>query len=333
VRSANELREIKLLRVSRRWYGLVGLALVLGMAAPRTGYARSGKSGEARARKMDKAGKKAFKHRAYDDAVIAFKAAHAASPTPGRLFNLGKAYQRVGNLQKAIETFERYVQESEDADDAADVEEALGFMRAKLEQTKVAFGVTTYPEGATFQVSTSGYQHAGETPWAAYLDPGRYEVLIEKEGFVTVKKTVVLVLEEPQDLSIVLKPPPKKPKRRKKPKKPKKPKGPPPPPPPPPPPLGVGWTTWGVFGGAAAALVASGVLVGLSQSKASDYDDWRTGSSAHTRAEVEETGDSARTLGIASVAALAVGGAAAVTGGVLVWLGGDGKTAGVSMTW
>ena len=154
--------------------GLLGAALLAASAGAPDAFAAD--PGRTRADKLDRAGKDAFRHGAYGDAAIAFKAAYEASPSPGRLFNLGKAYQRAGDLPGAIRTFERYLEEAPDAEDTEDVSEALGFLR-----TKVPVTLTTYPAGARFEVRSGDDRWAGEAPWSAWLEPGRCEVLVELE--------------------------------------------------------------------------------------------------------------------------------------------------------
>ncbi len=284
-------------------------------------------AGEREAARLDKVGKNAFRNGAYDDAVIAFKTAWEKAPTPGRLYNLGKAHQRAGNLEGAIKTYERYLEEAPDARDRDQVEEGVDFLRVKLERTKVPLEITTYPEGATIGLECGATRVGGETPWSGWLAPGPCRLIIEQKGYQTVKQDVVLVLEEPHDLQVVLRPPEKKPKPKPKPK----PADVPPPKVEPPPLFPV--EVRAAFGAAAAALAAGGVLLAVSQSKLSDYDEWRLGTREHSRAEVEEVGQSARTLGIASVVVAGVGVAAAATGGALLYLRDDGAAVTVRRTW
>jgi len=315
--------------------GLLACAGLLLAAAP-PALAGPTTEDEREADRLDKVGKDAFRSGAYDDAAIAFKAAWEADPTPGRLYNLGKAYQRAGDLERAIATYQRYLDEVPDAEDAQQVEEGIDFLRVKLERTKVPLEVTTYPDGATLGIECGDTRVGGTTPWSGWLLPGPCRVRIDRDGYQTVTQELTLVLDDPQDLQVVLKPPPKDappPKDPNDPKDPGGPKGPGGSPPGPEGPPLLPLEVWGAFGGAAAALVASGVLFGVSQAKLADYDDWRKGTQEHSREEVEETGQTARTLGIVSVAALGVAVAAGAAGGVLLYLSNDGGTVGFGGTW
>jgi tetratricopeptide (TPR) repeat protein len=52
-----------------------------------------------------------FRAKQYDEAVELFERAYAASPEPNYLFNIGRVYEEKGDIEKAVEYYERFVRE------------------------------------------------------------------------------------------------------------------------------------------------------------------------------------------------------------------------------
>jgi hypothetical protein len=52
-----------------------------------------------------------FRAKQYDEAVALFERAYAASPEPNYLFNIGRVYEEKGDIEKAVQYYERFVRE------------------------------------------------------------------------------------------------------------------------------------------------------------------------------------------------------------------------------
>lgn len=78
-----------------------------------------------------------FKAKDYDTAVSLFEQAFALDPNPNYLFNIGRVYEEKGDLKKAVEFYQRFVQEPgvqiESRDRAA---QRLRVLKAIVDDTK-----------------------------------------------------------------------------------------------------------------------------------------------------------------------------------------------------
>lgn len=79
-----------------------------------------------------------FKNKEYDAAIALFEQAHARSPEPNYLFNIGRVYEEKGDLPHAIEYYERFMKAPEVELRARDLAlERLRVLRAIMAETEV----------------------------------------------------------------------------------------------------------------------------------------------------------------------------------------------------
>lgn len=77
-----------------------------------------------------------FQAKEYEAAVELFEEAYALSPEPNYLFNIGRVYEQAGELEKAVEYYERFVQLPEVEIGAREVAlDRLRVLRGVLEET------------------------------------------------------------------------------------------------------------------------------------------------------------------------------------------------------
>ena len=86
-----------------------------------------------RASRFETKGKKAYVKKRWDDAIAAFDAAYRADARPKYLFNIAKAYEQKGDLDRAVEYCERYVAEAKEQADKTDGQDLLTMLRIKQE--------------------------------------------------------------------------------------------------------------------------------------------------------------------------------------------------------
>jgi tetratricopeptide (TPR) repeat protein len=87
---------------------------------------------DAQARELFERGWDHYDSGRYEAAIELWRAAHTLSPRPLILFNIGNALERLGHLQEAISTLERYLGVAP-SDEIATIEARLVAMRARLE--------------------------------------------------------------------------------------------------------------------------------------------------------------------------------------------------------
>ncbi len=268
---------------------------------------------EARARLRE--GVKAYEAKRYKDAVDAFLAANRLVPNPGLSFNTAKAYEKLGDTAGALSFFRDYLRRAPDASDRGEVERKIRRLEQRL-QTKNLMQVTIGSEPGGGTVILNG-QPVGVTPWTGEIAPGEHTFKIKLEGHRDHEQTFQLPRDRALDVNVELEVAPPEataaplPEREASPysapadrpaeQRERRAEA------------RVGLPTWIVLGAGGAAL---GTALGFElarRSAESDAEDADTQLEAIDRYEtMESRRDTARILG-------AVGGAAALTGAVLLY--------------
>ena len=107
--------------------------------------------------------------RGWDDAISAFQLAWDTDPVPRYLFNIGRSYERKGDLVKAVEFVERYVEAESNEGERADGEETLQILRSKLGRTMREVAVRSEPPGALVRLVSNKDDVAGVTPMSKWV--------------------------------------------------------------------------------------------------------------------------------------------------------------------
>ncbi|HJL27584.1 MAG TPA: PEGA domain-containing protein, partial [Polyangiaceae bacterium LLY-WYZ-15_(1-7)] len=137
----------------------------VGAAAPVA--AQSERELLQRAREAMERGQEAYLAQSYAEAAASFMAAYEAKPFSAFLYNAGIAYERNGDVERAIELYARYLDEEPDAADSEEVRERLARLR-ELVGDDTPDGTApdgTTPDGTTPDGTTpDGTAPDGTTP-------------------------------------------------------------------------------------------------------------------------------------------------------------------------
>lgn len=167
------------------------------------------------ARKLMEEGQSLFGQKKYADAAGAFKKAFTIQPFSAFVFNEAVCYEKLGDYGKAIETFERFLQQDSSSPDAVKIKDRVTKLRADWDASKAGTKVApatepakdaesfkslliveSSPDGAPaivyerarpdappFSLSgaNEGWREVSRstTPVAATLPPGKYHVVID----------------------------------------------------------------------------------------------------------------------------------------------------------
>lgn len=292
--------------------------LLGGFSGVRSAWAQEAPAEEvqAEARARLREGVKAYEAKRYKDAVDAFLAANRLVPNPGLSFNTAKAYEKLGDTAGALSFFRDYLRRAPDASDRADVERKIKRLEQRL-QAKHLMQVTILSQPGGGTVVLNG-QPVGVTPWTGEIAPGEHTFKVKLEGYRDHEQSFQLPRERALDVTVELEvapaasapaaaperepspyssAPAQGPVNRREPQTDAR----------------VGLPTWIVLGAGGAAL---GTALGFElarRSAESDAEDADTQLEAVDRYEaMEGRRDTARILA-------AVGGAAVLTGGVLLY--------------
>jgi hypothetical protein len=231
--------------------------------------------------------------------------------SPAFGYNIGIAYQAMGDAPSALRWLRAYLREVPAADDRAAVTKMISGLEARLQAKGVQQAtVLSTPDGATARVDGAP---VGVTPWTGELAPGRHRLTLQVPGYEDHDDLIEVLAHRADDFLVTLRPvsaaaaPAPAPVSAK-------------PPPATTPsvdsqsgPPRVSPLTWVALGGGALCL---GGALGFELSRASAAKDAKSASQVDFR----DKADAAASRQTAARVLAGVGGALAVTGGVLLVL-------------
>ncbi|MBT8494723.1 MAG: hypothetical protein KJO07_16830, partial [Deltaproteobacteria bacterium] len=120
--------------VERPWTVLVSLIAVLLSAGTATaeGDASDGEERVAEAKQVFAQGEAYFHQQKYLEAAGSYLASYELAPRPGLLFNAALAFEKAGELERAIEHYGRYLEEAVDGERREDARARRAGLRVKL---------------------------------------------------------------------------------------------------------------------------------------------------------------------------------------------------------
>jgi hypothetical protein len=148
-------------------------ALTLAQSAPAPAQSSAG---PASAREAFRRGEAAYSAGNYDAAVREWTNAYAADPRPRIQFNLSQAYERMGQLEKAIDALKRFLESGDPEDPTySDANARLVALQQRLAATGVV--VQGGPEGGSILVDGQDW---GRTPRPDKITtpPGNHEIVV-----------------------------------------------------------------------------------------------------------------------------------------------------------
>jgi hypothetical protein len=149
-----------------------------------------------------KKGKDAYSQARYQEAIAEFEQANTLRPAAVLHFNIAQAYEKLGDIPKALTSYHTYLREDPAASDAASVNVAIHNLEKRLAERGVQqLLVYSSPVGAT--VAIDGHP-SGPTPLAIELPPGTHQVLLSKDGYINASKQVVTSTDKSLELDFTL---------------------------------------------------------------------------------------------------------------------------------
>ena len=115
---------------------LAGLVAVLLVAGPATTLAQSEPEKEL-TKKRYKVGEQLYDIGQYEKALVAFDEAYKLYPLPAMLYNIARAHEVLGNLEKAINNYKHFVQKLPDSPHAPTVRTRVKSLEARLAKKNV----------------------------------------------------------------------------------------------------------------------------------------------------------------------------------------------------
>lgn len=158
----------------------------------------------AAARAAYRKGADLYKAGRYREAIAAFEAADRLKPSPALQFNIGQAWDKLGDPEAALAAFARYLRLEPAAPNREAVRKTVGLLEARLAATgRQMLHVTTDPAEA--ELSVDGVA-AGRSPLDAAFLPGAHTLAATAPGRLGATREVVLPAERSLAVELVLPP-------------------------------------------------------------------------------------------------------------------------------
>jgi len=138
-----------------------------------------------RARAFYDEGGTLFKKELYAAAIENFKKANDIIPHPVNLYNIAKGYEKLGDADNCVKGYQEYLEaykrknNGKDPSDLTDVRASIAKCQL-LQRPEVT--VESDPPGASIYIDDKS-KLVGQTPSTMKLDPGRYKLFLNLDGY------------------------------------------------------------------------------------------------------------------------------------------------------
>lgn len=151
-------------------------------------------------------GSEAYAVGRYEDAIRQLQEAYRLSGESVLLFNIAKAYDRLGDFPNAIRHFRDYLDLTPGIsdEDRAGVEATIKELEDKRVAALPELTVRTVPEGAKVFLDEPDKQVA-VTPWKTRMEPGQHKVYLKLDGYLGEERPFTMPKDEPMVIDFELK--------------------------------------------------------------------------------------------------------------------------------
>jgi tetratricopeptide (TPR) repeat protein len=152
------------MRTKPSYFAVLTVLLVAGSA--------SAESNRARADRHHEQAAAFYRVEAYEDAIAEWKQSYALVPNPSRLFNIGRAFEELGDPERAVEFYERYVKEDPNGQAVAEANARIRQLSRDVERARA--------ERERLEALTAARARIGERDYDAAIDA--YQRAYEASG-------------------------------------------------------------------------------------------------------------------------------------------------------
>src|SRR5580693_1425175 len=178
------------------------LSLLLPIALTAASAHAADPDTELQAKQRFAAGAQAYREARYRDAIDLFLQANKLDAHPELIFNVGQAYEKLGDVPSALRSYREYLRLAPGASDRATVETSIKNLEARLRDKGVQqVSVFSSPVGATLLIDQ---KMVGPTPWTGEIAPGRHLATLQAQGYPDTAKEFVLAPDRAMDLDIAM---------------------------------------------------------------------------------------------------------------------------------
>ncbi|WP_267146714.1 PEGA domain-containing protein [Pyxidicoccus xibeiensis] len=178
--------------------------LFLALALLVTGTSAHAADNRAAARKQFERGTRLYQQARYEEAVSAFEEAYRLRPNGVVHYNLGQCHEKLGNLEKALESYRAYLRDVPQAEDRDTVERLIASLEARAEaRRKPQVNIASEPSGAELRLDGTA---VGATPWSGPVEAGTHQLELTHPGHAPLRRELEVRSGEPVQLQLALTP-------------------------------------------------------------------------------------------------------------------------------
>ncbi len=151
-------------------------------------------------------GEALFRKELYSAAIENFKKAHAIIPHPVNLYNIARAYEKLGDADSCVTGYEAYLDlyrrnnSGKDPSDIVNVRASIASCQL-LRRPEVT--INSDPDGAKIYLDDKT-RLVGQTPFTVQLDPGKYKLFLNLDGYVPYEEDIEVRPGQPLTLRFKL---------------------------------------------------------------------------------------------------------------------------------
>jgi tetratricopeptide (TPR) repeat protein len=175
-----------------------------GATPPAVEAPRAGEQGELaeRAKQLYALGAEAFAAQRNAEAIRYFRRAAELVPSAKLTYNIGLAYEEMGDAGRALTEYRAYLKQEPEAVLSDEVRGRISGLEHRLAESGVQqLGVSSEPAGATVFI---GGRPVGVTPWAGELAPGPHDVELTLAGHAPAALSVTLPADRSAEVRLPL---------------------------------------------------------------------------------------------------------------------------------
>ncbi|MFB6265165.1 MAG: PEGA domain-containing protein [Bradymonadaceae bacterium] len=199
------------MQTPRFWSALLlvaGLVVVVSpsgvRAAPADSLDELSEQERSRVQSYVKKGRAAYNQGNFETSLDAFQNALELLEHPDFVYRVALAHERLGHLREAIDAYRRFLEMAPpDAKDRGKVRRTIEKLRQRLNERQPTLEVSTQPSGAKVVVDGESGPR-GRTSMRVPVEPGKHTVVLHKEGFESVRRTVEIAPGETMALQVAL---------------------------------------------------------------------------------------------------------------------------------
>lgn len=158
---------------------------------------------KGRAAALARQGRKNYQAGRYAEAIDDLERANKLEARSAFIYNIAKCHEKLGDYDKAIVYYQRYLEMAPKASDRQDVISLISSLQARMRETLSELSVRTVPTGADVYIDDMD-KLRGQTPLDLRLKPGAHKIVFVKNGYETVERKFEMPEDRPRDLAYAL---------------------------------------------------------------------------------------------------------------------------------